>query len=384
MSLRRRGRHPGGGGIEVVVDGDRITALEEIEDPGPDAPWLCAGLIDLQVNGHGEGDANAEDPDPRQIEAMASSLARHGIARFLPTVITASPEQMLTRIEAIAAAVAQRSLAHRVAGIHVEGPALSEQDGPRGVHPVEQIRPPEVAELSRWLEAADGLLRVVTLSPHHRGAVEATRFLVAHGVRVAIGHTHATETEIAAVVAAGASLSTHLGNGAHAMLPRHPNYLWSQLAEPRLQAGLIADGHHLPASTLAAMLAAKREHGAFLVSDAVATPVTLTRDGRSTVGGGVRLAADGSLRHVESGFLAGSVQALDTGVATVAAVTGSLAEGVRLATEAPAAVLGLGSPWRPGARADLICFDWSPGDRAIVVRELVVAGDVVAGPDDVP
>ena len=368
----------GSGGLEVVVDHGRITSLTPSPDPGEGAPWIGPGLIDLQVNGHLDGDANAAVPAASHIAAMSHTLATHGVTRFLPTVITASPVEMLDRIRAIGEAVrTSTSTSRAVAGIHVEGPSLSEQDGPRGVHPLEHIRPPSIAELRSWLDAAPGLLRIVTLSPHHPGSVEATRFLVAHGVRVSVGHTHASEAEIAAVVDAGATLSTHLGNGAHAVLPRHPNYLWTQLAEPRLRAGLIADGHHLPDSTLATMIAAKRDHGVFLVSDAVATPAALHDDGVSTVGGGVRLAADGALRHAATGFLAGSVQTLDVGVATVARLTGSLATAMRLASTAPAAVLDDGPHWTAGARADVLLFDWTPGERAITPREVLVAGESV-------
>ncbi|MCK2035245.1 N-acetylglucosamine-6-phosphate deacetylase [Microbacterium sp. SSW1-49] len=366
----------GPGGLVVVIEHGRISALSPTADAGDGAPWIGPGLIDLQVNGHLDGDANAAAPDPAHITAMAGSLAAHGVTRFLPTVITAAPDEMLARIRAIHDAVRSSPETSRaVAGIHVEGPALSEQDGPRGVHPLAHIRPPAIAELQTWLDAAPGLVRIVTLSPHHPGAVDATRFLVAHGVRVSIGHTHASDAEIAAVVDAGATLSTHLGNGAHALLPRHPNYLWTQLAERRLAAGVIADGHHLPDATLATMLAAKRDHGIFLVSDAVATPAALRDGGESTVGGGVHLADDGALRHVSSGFLAGSVQTLDVGVATVARLTGSLAGALRLATSAPASVLDDAPHWTTGARADVLLFDWAPGDRAIIPREVLVAGE---------
>jgi len=51
------------------------------------------------------------------------------------------------------------------------------------------------------------------------------------------------------------------------VLPRHPNYLWAQLADDRLTAGFIADGQHLPAATFKAMLRAKGLDLAHLVSD---------------------------------------------------------------------------------------------------------------------
>jgi N-acetylglucosamine-6-phosphate deacetylase len=341
---------------------------------GADEPWVAPGLIDLQVNGHGPGDANAATPDPDEIVRLAHSLAARGVTRFLPTIITASQEDILARIRSIVAARRDPLVALMVEGIHLEGPSLSPQDGPRGVHPLEHIRPPDIAEMRAWREAAAGLLRVVTLSPHYESSVEATRFLVAHGVRVAIGHTHADDTQIRAAADAGASLSTHLGNGAHATLPRHPNYIWAQLAEPRLSAGLIADGHHLPDATLATVLAAKRDHGAFLVSDAVATPSAFRETGQSSIGGAVQVAPDGALRHIATGFLAGSIQGLDVGVATVARITGSISQGVRLASVAPGLILDGVSPWRVGARADVLQFDWAPGDVAIEPVDVLIGG----------
>jgi N-acetylglucosamine-6-phosphate deacetylase len=285
---------------------------------------------------------------------------------------------MLARIRAIVDACPLPLSKYMVAGIHVEGPFLSPEEGPRGVHPREHIRAPEITELQEWVSAAEGLLKVVTLSPHYEWAAKATRFLVEHGVAVSIGHTHANDEQIAMVVGAGATLSTHLGNGAHAMLPRHPNYIWTQLAERRLSAGVIADGHHLPDNTLSAIIAAKRDHGVYLVSDAVATPAQLREDGHSSVGGDVQLADDGALRHNETGLLAGSVQTLDVGVATAARVTGSLAQAVALATTAPARILGLNNVWQVGGRADLAMFRWRPGDRAIEPETVVIAGRTVS------
>lgn len=370
------GRDPrGSGGLRIVIDGEAITSIEATPDPGVDTPWISPGLIDVQINGHGLGDANAASPSVAAVEQMCASVLKHGVTQFLPTVITASPEQMLTRITAIADAVRMGGLAaHMVAGIHVEGPALSPEDGPRGVHPLEHIRPLSFDEIDSWLAVAPDLIRVVTLSPHHAGTPSVVAGLAARGVRVAIGHTHANDAEILAAVDAGVSLSTHLGNGAHRELPRHPNYLWTQLAEPRLRAGLIADGHHLPDSVLLTSLRAKGDDGVFLVSDAVATGPALLEDGQSSIGGGVEVATDGALRHVATGLLAGSIQSLDVGVATMARLTGSLARALDLATVAPSRAVGLPPLWAVGSRADVITFTWKPGDTSLALQQVIVAG----------
>src|SRR5699024_3206830 len=144
-----------------------------------------------------------------------------------------------------------------VPGVHIEGPSISPADGPRGAHPVEHVRPPDLAEFERWQAAGDGLVKLVTLAPEHAGAPGYIRTLAARGVIVALGHSAATPDEVHAAVDAGARLSTHLGNGVAAVLPRHPNLIWTQLADDRLYASFIADGHHLSADTFRAMLRAK-------------------------------------------------------------------------------------------------------------------------------
>ena len=94
-----------------------------------------------------------------------------------------------------------------------------------------------------------GQLRIVTLAPEWPEAPSYIEAVTAEGV-VASHRPHAAPTaqQIADAVAAGATLSTHLGNGAHSVLRRHPNYIWEQLAEDRLMADFIVDGIHLELS----------------------------------------------------------------------------------------------------------------------------------------
>src|SRR5919108_4718121 len=106
-------------------------------------------------------------------------------------------------------------------------------------------------------DAAGGRIRLVTLAPEHDGALGFIERLVAAGGVVAIGHTAASGPRIRDAIAAGARLSTHLGNGAHAMLPRHDNYIWEQLAADDLWASLITDGFHLPPAVVKCMVRVK-------------------------------------------------------------------------------------------------------------------------------
>ena len=272
--------------------------------------------------------------------------------------------------------VDHRLVAEMVAGIHVEGPSISEKDGPRGAHPLAHVRPPSIAEFELWQQASNNLVSMVTLAPENDGSMDYIRALTSQGVLVALGHTAATPEEIHAAADAGATLSTHLGNGAASMLPRHPNFIWAQLADDRLTASLIADGWHLPADTFKSMLRAKGVERAILVSDTVALAGMPAGLYQQPVGGNVEVSPEGRIGVAGTPYLAGASLPLSANVAIAAEMAGMpLADALLLATENPGRFLGGRGRLHVGARADLIRFEWSHGDREIKVRETWVHGE---------
>lgn len=263
-----------------------------------------------------------------------------------------------------------------VPGIHVEGPSISDNDGPRGAHPLAHVRPPSIEEFDRWQQASGNLVSMVTLAPEHEGSVDYIRALTARGVHVALGHTAATPEQIHEAVEAGAVLSTHLGNGAAAMLPRHPNFIWAQLADDRLAASFIADGWHLPADTFKAMLRAKGLDRAVLVSDMVALAGMPPGIYDQPVGGRVEVSAEGRISVAGTPYLAGASLPLSANVAIASQIAGlPLADTLLLATANPGRFVGGRGRLEVGARADLIRFEWSEGERELSIRETWVHGE---------
>lgn len=376
--LRIRGRDPATGqGIAIMADRGRIAAVER--DEAPDAPFLSAGLIDLQVNGFAGLDLNDGAVTPATVVALAHKLLECGVTTFLPTVITASEQRIATTLGVIARArESEPLLAHMIPFAHVEGPFVSPQDGPRGAHPAAHVRPPDVSEFNRWQEACDGLVGMVTLSPHWPEAPDFIRAVSSQGVHVAIGHTQADHDQISRAADAGAVLSTHLGNGAAAVLPRHPNLIWSQLADDRLTASFIADGHHLPAETLKVMLRAKGLERSILISDTAALGGLSPGTYDQPVGGRVVLTADGRLGIEGTPYLAGAARPLCDGVAAAISMAAlSLADALGLATSNPGRFAQGRGRLAVGADADFILFDWQDGARSLAIREVYVRGEKV-------
>ncbi|MGI4831103.1 MAG: N-acetylglucosamine-6-phosphate deacetylase [Janthinobacterium lividum] len=369
------GRDPETGkAIQVDILHGRITSIGH--EASEETSWLSPGLIDLQVNGYGGFDLNAEGLTPEVVCEVARRVLETGVTTFLPTLITASEARIVAALRAIAEARRQDSrLAHMIPGVHIEGPHLSPEDGARGAHPREHIRPPSLEEFAYWQEACGGLVTLVTVSPHFPQIAAYVAALRGQGVHVSLGHSHCTADEVRVAVEAGAELSTHLGNGVAGSLPRHPNLLWAQLAEDRLMAMLIADGHHLPVDTLKVMLRAKGLDRTILVSDAVALAGMPAGAYDAAVGGHVELSPEGRLCMAETPFLAGAALPLKDGVAHVVRAAGmSLGSALRMATVNPGRFVGGRGRLEVGAEADLVLFQIDD-HGAIKIEQTVVEGE---------
>ena len=383
-------RYDTGACVALEVADGRIAHLETLPLTAQRAtwPWLAPGLIDVQLNGyagHEFNDHNLTVPLVAQITYAQDALS---LAAYCPTLTTHSDATFRHSLQTIAAACEQdRGIARRVAGIHVEGPYISPVDGPRGAHPRAHVRPPDWDEFQRWQEIAGGRIRIITLSPEYDSSVEFIRRAVALGVLVAIGHTQATTQQIDAAVDAGATCSTHLGNGAHPLIRRHPNYIWDQLAEDRLWASLIVDGHHLPPAVVQSLVRGKTAERCLLVSDI--TGMAGMPPGRYETGalGAVEVLLDGRLRPAnQPDILAGAALPLYVGVVNVMRFAKvDLRTAINMASVHPARWLHRTPPTlEPGAAADLIQFHLNPDSEVAATAAwqpvcTLIAGQVVAG-----
>jgi N-acetylglucosamine-6-phosphate deacetylase len=343
-------------------------------------PWVAPGFIDIQVNGHSGQEFSSLDLTPEKVAAVVRKHFEFGVTGICPTLTTQSFAVLSHGMRAISAACREDAVIGRtVWGIHLEGPYFSTEDGARGAHPVEHCRRPDWDEFQRLQAAADGRIAILTMSPEFDEAPAFIELATRSGVIVSIGHTGANRSQIRAAVDAGAQLSTHLGNGAHRMLRRHPNYLWDQMAEDRLMASLIVDGHHLPPEVVQTMVRAKTPERCILVSDE--SGLAGLPAGRYTSSGcELEILADGRLVIAgQDQLLAGASLPIGVGVTNVMRFAKvDLEMAVNMASLHPARLLhrragGL----RPGDSADLVLFDLD--DQALRVKATIAGGALVYG-----
>ncbi|GAA1566466.1 MULTISPECIES: N-acetylglucosamine-6-phosphate deacetylase [Kribbella] len=369
------GRTADGRGVRVRYS---PAGIEEVADH-PSAPdlLLIPGLVDVQLNGYAGLDVN--DPAANALPALVRTLWAQGVTTVCPTIISADDATTTTLVKTAAAARANDPVVrYGVPGLHLEGPYISSVEGARGAHDPAVIRDPDADEFDRWQAAADGAIAIMTIAPERTGAIGFTRHLAANGVLPSVGHSLASAEDVHAFAAAGGRLSTHLGNGLPAQIDRHRNPIWPQLAEDALTAGLIADGHHLPADTFVALVRAKGAGRCVLTSDAAALAGCAPGDYRTAVGGAVTVTPDGGLRLTGTPYLAGSGASL-LDCLRWAATHLPLDVAVTMATATPANLLGLRDRGRlePGTRADLLLFAPDASNPLGTLGTVVVNGSTI-------
>ncbi|WP_435770908.1 N-acetylglucosamine-6-phosphate deacetylase [Nocardioides sp. SYSU DS0651] len=364
--LVRGGVDTAGLAVDVAVADGRIVA----EAPGAveyDARGLTVlpGLIDLQVNGAAGIDLTLE---PERLWEVAAALAAYGVTAFLPTVITSAPAARERALATLAAGPPDGWTGARPLGLHLEGPMIAAAR--KGAHPERWLAAPSLDLVAGW-SPAEGVA-MVTLAPELPGALEVIRALVGRGVVVAVGHTEAAAEQVLAAVDAGARVVTHLGNAMPPLSAREPGPVGAALADPRLTAGVIADGHHLAPATLSAFWRALRPDRFLAVTDC--TAALGLPDGETRLGDQHVVVRDGTVRLAD-GTLAGSSAPLLHCLRVLRDATGcSLAEAVAACTTTAAGVVGDVDRGRiaPGARGDLTLVD---DDLRLVAT--VVGGRVV-------
>lgn len=259
------------------------------------------GLIDIQVNGYQGIDFSAPGLTVDDVRKATLALVRKGTAAYCPTVVTSMPAVYEQNLPVLARAMREPDLRDRLLGIHIEGPFIARPAC--GAHRPEWLLKPDIAIFDRWQALAEGGIRILTLAPELEGAIELTRHAARQGVVVSLGHHMADAASIARAIKAGARCCTHVGNGIPNQLPRHPNPIWTQLAEDRLVGLFITDSHHLPAEFVRVAFRAKGASRCIVTSDAapvaglppgeyssLGTTVVLERTGRLSVKDGSSLA----------------------------------------------------------------------------------------------
>lgn len=312
---------------------------------------LLPGFIDVQVNGGG-GVLFNDDPSMESIQAIGTAHRRFGTTGFLPTLISDDLDTISQAIAAVQGALDSRLPG--VLGIHIEGPFLNWAR--RGVHDPKHLRRLDNGAVS-LLCGLRGGRTVLTLAPEMTTS-DMIAQLASSGILISAGHSDANFAQTTAAIAHGVRGFTHLFNAMAPLAPREPGIVGAALYDPSTWCGIIVDGHHVDPVMLKLALRCKRHDRFMLVTDAM--PPVGSPEPSFVLQGRTIHVKDGVCRD-ESGTLAGTGLDMATAVRNAVALLNlDLAEAARMASEYPAAFLGLDRELgriAPGYRANLALLD---------------------------
>ena len=335
-------------GMRLPAGGEEMLAPDKTAVPG---------FIDVHI--HGAGGHDVMEGAPEALRAITRKVAEHGTTSMVATTVTASAANTVRAVEGIAAYIARQRETEgphaEILGIHFEGPFISKER--RGVHPPEWIQPPSAPTLSRFLKAAAGNARMMTIAPEVLGAAPCIDAAREAGLVVSIGHTDANYEQARAAMARGARSATHVFNAMRPFSHRDPGVIGAVLTSPDINAELIADGVHVDEAAMKLLLLAKGASGITLVSDGLSA--TGMPDGKYTLGG-LEVIVTGGVCRTAAGVLAGSTLTLDRALRNIVHVGASLQDAVRMLTLNPASLLGIEFKkglLRVGADADILLLD---------------------------
>jgi N-acetylglucosamine-6-phosphate deacetylase len=363
---------------KIEVRQDRIGSVRTLGPEDPAHPFVSPGFIDIQINGFAGVDFSDSALDSERAISVLPLIWKTGVTSFCPTLITTSIDHLERNFRELEAArCLDARFAASVPGYHLEGPYLSPGKS-RGAHDPDLMHPPRWDEFARLQKAAGGNIAIVTVAPELTGSCDFIRRAMASGVVVSLGHTDATPEQIHQGIEAGATLSTHLGNGCPEYIHRHQNAIWPQLASERLKASLICDGFHLPPDFVRAVYRIKGDDGCVLITDAIHA-TTLPPGRYSLVGKDIELLPTGQVVTADRRSMAGSAISMNRAVSIFREFAeASLQQAIRAATRNPARLLGrdeVCAELAEGQIANLILFD--PGKESLDVKTVILCGKVV-------
>ncbi|MDG3581184.1 N-acetylglucosamine-6-phosphate deacetylase [Galbibacter pacificus] len=297
--------------FQITLKNGQVVSMAKVDSHDRKVLYMAPGLFDIQINGFLHTDFNSFPILENDFLKVIDQMSKQGVLFFLPTVITNSDSNMISLLENINELCLKNPVIQSyVAGIHLEGPFISPDSQARGAHDGAHVKAPDWELFTAFQKASGNRIKLVTLSPEWENSVEFIKKCVQDNVKVALGHTMATDEQIEEAVLAGASLSTHLGNGAPLFLSRNKNIIYDQLANDLLVPSLITDGFHLPVNFIKTVLKVKKNQ-IILVSDATMFAGMAPGVYNSHIGGKVRLDGKGRLSLYEhKELLAGSAASL--------------------------------------------------------------------------
>ena len=297
---------------------------------------ILPGFIDIHTHGGYGFDVNSASPEG--LKRWKRKLPEEGVTAFLATTVTAYREELTAALKNAAAVWKEKTPGAELLGVHLEGPYIDQKY--HGAQPIGAVVKPDAEAFREYQEAAEGLIKVVTVAPEHDEDYRFIRSCAEQGVVVSMGHSGATMEEAALGIANGAKSVTHTFNGMSGFGHRANGMLGAALRYDSLYAEVIGDCNHSTPEALNLFFRAKGRDRAILISDSLVCKGYPVGAKLLFAGLDVEIYPDGSA-HLPDGTFAGSTLKINEGLRNLTErALVPFESAVNACTVNPAALLG--------------------------------------------
>lgn len=299
---------------QLELQGEKISRIYPWGAKKADADYgrerILPGFIDVHTHGSYGFDTN--DAEPEGLRRWMKQIPQEGVTGILPTTVTQLPEVLTTAVANVAKVAGEGYEGAEILGIHFEGPYLDMEY--KGAQPPEAIAKASVEEFCRYQEAANGMIRYITLAPEHDEDFALTRYCREHGVVVSMGHSSADYETALMGIANGAMSMTHVYNGMTGYHHRKPGLVGAALRVRDIYGEVICDGCHSHLAALNNFFAAKGRDYTIMITDSL-RPKHCPPGGEYDLGGhAIEIGEDGLARLKGTDTIAGSTLNMNQGL----------------------------------------------------------------------
>lgn len=299
---------------QLVVEGEKITAVNPYGQQDADVDYgsrrIVPGFIDVHTHGAYGFDTN--DAEAEGLRNWMKKIPGEGVTAILPTTVTQMPEVLTAALKNVAAVVKEGYEGAEILGVHFEGPYLDMEY--KGAQPPEAIAQASVEQFQMYQEAAEGLIRYITMAPELDQDFALTKYCKETGVVVSMGHSAATYEQALLAVANGATSMTHVYNGMTPYHHRKPGLVGTALRVRDIYGEIIADGCHSHLAAANNFYQAKGRDFSIMVTDSL-RPKNCPPGGNYQLGGhDIEIGEDGLARLKGTDTIAGSTLRMNRGL----------------------------------------------------------------------
>lgn len=299
---------------QIEIDKDKIVGIYNYNEKEVDidykSNWILPGFIDIHCHGAYGFDTN--DANEEGLRHWVKNIVSEGVTALLATTITQSEEVLTNAVKNVATVVNKGYEGAEILGIHFEGPYLDMVY--KGAQPEEYIVKPTIEQFKRYQDAAQGLIKYITLATETDEDFALTKYCAENNVVVSIGHSAATYQQAVRAYSYGARSMTHVYNGMTPFNHRANGLVGAAYRIRSMYGEIICDGNHSTINALNNYFISKGPDYPIMVSDALmakGSPV-----GSKFIFGGneIEIYPDGSAHLTATKGLAGSTLKLNQGL----------------------------------------------------------------------